>query len=373
MVVGMGVIPLVSSVAPDHHEEPREDDIKEMDGNGVGGGGRLSSPMVITMEWNPYTSQFSDDSDDNATDPLSTKPSAPFIPDKNTVHICRELLPLLLDENLSPLSKTVYVPKKNESDQSKQNEVMNESNDSPATLLYKAASDIFENDNFLNRLFNESKDPRMVACAIYSTFFLHAKQPLLLVEPSCGEATSRFAEKKDIEKEGAEEGNSSLLESLGKGSHPFKYILNHLVNVGVEHLDNNLSVFFDVITMCCCNTEFSLQKMFQKLNTNMNLAAMDKDSFVYITPSSTLIHLPDEPKQLNVQTVKCAVPIINSSLLIFIKQMIKYPNLKSSLLHCLYALTDYCRICPPLRKWCLTDGLPYLRLYFCICFYVLFS
>jgi hypothetical protein len=351
MVVSLGIFPLIPVILGQS-----QSDSSSTEKNIV----NTDHSTVLSYEWNPFTSAFL--TPQETTLPAENIFPSFYIPDKNTTKICLELFPLLIRGDLSPLSKTVYT-----SDNSSVGAApgMEGSVDIPSFILYNAATEIFNNHSFLERLISESRAVRWVASTIYTCFFFYLPQPFA---PYGGVADvmSRFLgiERKPLEIS-FDERYKTGYDCFNKGVDILQFILERLRVKDVDDIDNYLSVFFDLMVMCGCSAEYSLQLLLQRMATNIPQPFVSEQAFIDFTPLTVQTKNIDE-KINGDKIVKCTHPVIRTSLLFFVEILSEKCGEKALMLHFVYALADYCRICPPLRKWFMTEGLPVLGFISCV-------
>jgi hypothetical protein len=365
---------------------------------------------VYTAEWNPFTAPSTSPSSpsvaSNSTpvfgSPLSIPPPvSPYIPDKFTSHLNSHLFSLLLYKELSPISKNIltYIPTENADDSSgKEPELIkSEENNqskpsavdlselfkqkingltspsslhSPGLILFISATNIFRQEQFLTRIIHEIYFFRCLSTAIYLSYFFHSEQPLLAYAPPSQDINLRILNGKTIS---VEESSNEVKENdiVKKQSHILSMIVKGLLKDTDTNLNKRLNVFFDLICMGSMNSDMYLPVIYKQALPAEQFHILP-GSWIPISPSSSVIPNTNATSSGNFTVIMCSNPKFSVALHSFLNILYLKHDAVTTPLHFLYALTDYCRICPPLRKWCLTDGLPGLGLYYLILLYILF-
>jgi hypothetical protein len=186
------------------------------------------------------------------------------------------------------------------------------------------------------------------------------RQPSLERKTSIVDCFYRFSQDRTIMKLEFEEKDKTGCSCFDRGARILLFVLDQLRKKGADEIDYYLRVYLDIISLCGYDMGYVFQNVLPKIFTNPLQMIPSQESLVSFT--SSVFNEENSYINGNKQQINCAIPYVGASLLLFGEILVTRLVEKTVALHFLYALADYCRICPPLRRWCLIDGLPLLSM-----------
>jgi hypothetical protein len=191
-----------------------------------------------------------------------------------------------------------------------------------------------------------------VSSAIYNSLFLYSEQPLLPYSPPMHDFNIQ------VLIEGKED--EFFMQLLGKKqSYVLSSIVRGMFKETEAEINRRLILFFQIVCMGSLNTDVFTSLTWNEYN-HQEHCLLGTANFLPLTPSSSFIPSKESFMTKDSSLIKCANPVISTALNLFMNVLYSKRKGNYASVHMLYALTEYCRVCPPLRKWCVTEGLPTL-------------